>query len=146
MPGSDALAEEYREVEIEVVTCDGCGLSPVTGRRYMCNECAEFDLCGACHEKGVSPTLHDPAHSFRLVAIPAAAPAASADRMAAQLVPPPPPPPRTKWTRRVPHPVLIGHAAPPASPRSTRASHSPRAALPSGGRERGARGSGGAAR
>ena len=25
--------------------------------------------------------------------------------------PPPPPPPRTKWTRRVPHPVLIGHTA-----------------------------------
>ena len=25
--------------------------------------------------------------------------------------PPPPPPPRTKWTRHVPHPVLIGHAA-----------------------------------
>ena len=24
---------------------------------------------------------------------------------------PPPAPPRTKWTRRVPHPVLIGHAA-----------------------------------
>ena len=24
-----------------------------------------------------------------------------------------PPPPRTKWTRRVPHPVLIGHAASP---------------------------------
>ena len=23
----------------------------------------------------------------------------------------PPPPPCTKWTRRVPHPVLIGHAA-----------------------------------
>ena len=28
------------------------------------------------------------------------------------LAPPPPPlHPRTKWTRRVPHPVLIGHAA-----------------------------------
>ena len=25
--------------------------------------------------------------------------------------PPPPSPPRSKWTRRVPHPVLIGHAA-----------------------------------
>ena len=24
---------------------------------------------------------------------------------------PHPPPPRTKWTRRVPHPVLTGHAA-----------------------------------
>jgi len=30
---------------------------------------------------------------------------------AAPMVPPAPPPPRTKWTRRVPHPVLIGHAA-----------------------------------
>ena len=27
------------------------------------------------------------------------------------VVAPPPPPPRTKWTRRVPHPVLSGHAA-----------------------------------
>jgi ABC-type multidrug transport system fused ATPase/permease subunit len=27
------------------------------------------------------------------------------------VLPPPRPPPRTKWTRRVPHPVLIGHAA-----------------------------------
>ena len=25
--------------------------------------------------------------------------------------PPPPPPPRTKWTRRVPHPVLIGQVS-----------------------------------
>jgi hypothetical protein len=32
-----------------------------------------------------------------------------AEVMAADLLPPPPPPPRTKWTRRVPHPVLIGH-------------------------------------
>ena len=31
--------------------------------------------------------------------------------LAAQAPPPPPPPSRTKWTRRVPHPVLIGHAA-----------------------------------
>jgi hypothetical protein len=28
-----------------------------------------------------------------------------------QQVDPPPPPARTEWTRRVPHPVLIGHAA-----------------------------------
>ena len=32
--------------------------------------------------------------------------------VALQAAPPPPPnPPRTKWTRRVPHPVLNGHAA-----------------------------------
>ena len=28
-----------------------------------------------------------------------------------QIQAPAPPPSRTKWTRRVPHPVLIGHAA-----------------------------------
>ena len=33
-------------------------------------------------------------------------------------LPPPPPPLRTEWTRRVPHPVLIGHAGP--SPRTNR--------------------------
>jgi hypothetical protein len=42
---------------------------------------------------------------------------AAADRRRARLrgmrpsARPPHPPPRTKWTRRVPHPVLIGHAA-----------------------------------
>jgi hypothetical protein len=40
-------------------------------------------------------------------------PARSARRAprAGRARPPPPPPPRTKWTRRVLHPVLIGHAA-----------------------------------
>ena len=33
---------------------------------------------------------------------------------------PPPPPPRTKRTRRVPHPVLIGHAASLTPPRTNR--------------------------
>jgi hypothetical protein len=28
------------------------------------------------------------------------------------------PPPRTKWTRRVPHPVLIGHAAGALAPQA----------------------------
>jgi hypothetical protein len=32
-------------------------------------------------------------------------------RLAVAVSPPPSPPPRTKWTRRVPHSVLIGHAA-----------------------------------
>ena len=36
---------------------------------------------------------------------------AYAMRPAAVQVSPPPPPSRTNWTRRVPHPVLIGHAA-----------------------------------
>jgi hypothetical protein len=40
-----AASATRREVEIEVVTCDGCGLSPVIGRRFQCNQCADYDLC-----------------------------------------------------------------------------------------------------
>ena len=52
--------------------------------------------------------------------------AAQPTRVRGSRPPPPPPPPRTEWTRRVPHPVLIGHAA---SPRPRR-----RAAGQQGGR------------
>ena len=38
-------------------------------------------------------------------------PGGMAGLVRAAYAPPPPPPPRTKLTRRVPHPVLIGHAA-----------------------------------
>ena len=48
--------------------------------------------------------------------------------------PPPPLPPCTKWTRRVPHPVLIGHAASP--------SHTPLARMFFVWRERGGGGGG----
>ena len=37
--------------------------------------------------------------------------ASDVEQGAERVAPPPPPPPRTKWTRHVPHPVLIGHAA-----------------------------------
>jgi hypothetical protein len=36
-----------------------------------------------------------------------------------RLRPPPPGPPRTKWTCRVPHPVLIGHPAPRRRPHAS---------------------------
>ena len=33
----------------ELVTCDGCGLSPIRGPRWKCNQCADFDLCDICY-------------------------------------------------------------------------------------------------
>ena len=43
---------------------------------------------------------------------------------------PAPPPPSTKWTRRVPHPVLIGHVScRPATPRALRQTLDAEAAL-----------------
>ena len=44
-----------------------------------------------------------------------------------RIIPPPPPPPRTKWTRRVPHPVPIGHAASLTTYQSDTPRPSPRA-------------------
>mmetsp|Transcript_30030 Transcript_30030/g.52006 ORF Transcript_30030/g.52006 Transcript_30030/m.52006 type:complete len:421 (+) Transcript_30030:172-1434(+) len=38
------------------VGCDGCGIYPITGRRYKCQDCSEeigFDLCGECYDDGV---------------------------------------------------------------------------------------------
>lgn len=58
------------EIEIEVITCDGCGLSPITGSRFSCNECDDFDLCQTCHARGLPADRHDPSHTFCLVAIP----------------------------------------------------------------------------
>jgi hypothetical protein len=62
--------------------------------------------------------------------------------------PPPPPSPRTKWTRRVPHPVLIGHAASltpySGAPRGVRAEDPacPEPLAPGRGHRRGAHGGG----
>lgn len=33
--------------------CDGCGMSPIKGIRYMCSVRSNFDLCGDCELKGI---------------------------------------------------------------------------------------------
>ena len=35
------------------VQCDGCNAKPITGVRYKCLSCENFDLCEACESKGV---------------------------------------------------------------------------------------------
>ena len=58
-------------VEIEVITCDGCGMSPIYQNRYSCNQCDDYDLCQACYLRGPAQHLgHDPTHDFCLLAIP----------------------------------------------------------------------------
>lgn len=37
------------------VGCDGCGMMPIVGKRYKCNDCPEaigYDLCAKCYESG----------------------------------------------------------------------------------------------
>lgn len=64
----------YVDVEVEVTTCDGCGLSPVVGKRFQCQTCDEFDLCEACFSAGVAASKHDPTHQYTEVDIPAVVP------------------------------------------------------------------------
>jgi hypothetical protein len=34
-----------------LVSCDGCHMSPLVGRRYKCETCPNFDFCEHCYQK-----------------------------------------------------------------------------------------------
>ncbi|CAF4293718.1 unnamed protein product, partial [Rotaria sp. Silwood2] len=34
------------------VTCDGCGMMPLIGKRFYCETCSNYDICTASKEKG----------------------------------------------------------------------------------------------
>jgi len=44
--------------------CDGCNQYPLVGVRYRCEQCADFDFCAKCHQKGE----HDKTHTFKTIA------------------------------------------------------------------------------
>jgi hypothetical protein len=46
--------------------CDSCNKSPLTGVRYRCNVCNEFDLCQDCMKAG----QHDSTHTLQRIPIP----------------------------------------------------------------------------
>jgi len=33
------------------ITCDGCEMTPIVGKRYKCDICPNFDFCESCYEK-----------------------------------------------------------------------------------------------
>jgi len=56
--------EEVEEIAVHRgITCDGCDVSPITGVRYKCTECRDFDFCENC-EKSVK---HNPDHIFKKI-------------------------------------------------------------------------------
>jgi len=40
------------------ITCDGCQMSPITGIRFKCRVCPDYDLCESCEAKNVHPADH----------------------------------------------------------------------------------------
>lgn len=55
----DTSGDEKAEGVIhENIKCDGCGVLPITGDRFKCTVCHDFDLCSACEQKDVHPSSH----------------------------------------------------------------------------------------
>jgi hypothetical protein len=53
MTGQEQPVEETPEqqsVVHERVECDGCSVAPITGVRYKCAVCQDFDYCAKCEE------------------------------------------------------------------------------------------------
>lgn len=44
-------ASENAETVHHGVTCDGCGVKPISGLRYKCSVCKDFDYCANCEER-----------------------------------------------------------------------------------------------
>lgn len=52
----------------EGVACDGCRQQPISGIRFKCTVCDNYDLCERCEAKGVS--VHDPTHPMVKISVP----------------------------------------------------------------------------
>jgi hypothetical protein len=64
--GSCASASESSAAQAEVndpdahigINCDHCQQKPITGVRFKCQVCPDYDLCAACETKNVHPLDH----------------------------------------------------------------------------------------
>lgn len=73
---SHCKAMEEPGVIHEGAGCDGCGMCPIVGERYKCDDCPEticYDLCGGCYAKGAHYVgrfnqQHTASHRMRRVA------------------------------------------------------------------------------
>lgn len=55
-------------LEHSTITCDGCGMFPIRGLRFKCNDCCDFDLCGECF--AAKEAIHGgecSSHSFQCI-------------------------------------------------------------------------------
>lgn len=99
--------------------CDGCGSKYMTGQRYKCNVCPDYDLCSSCYASGSKHI--DTGHAFKRYDRPGDSPVILSPRARAGQASPSttraPPPPYFEATR--------GPTAPTAATQGVPASHTP---------------------
>jgi len=66
----EAKSSDLRQSVHERVECDGCGVAPITGARYKCTVCKNFDYCEKCEQSKGHP------HAFLKINNPDQAPRA----------------------------------------------------------------------
>lgn len=66
----EAKASDLRQSVHMRVECDGCGVAPITGPRYKCTVCKNFDYCEKCEQTKAHP------HAFLKINNPEQAPRA----------------------------------------------------------------------
>lgn len=57
-----SVSMEKQSDEHEGFYCDGCDMSPITGPRFRCLECPDYDLCETCNSK--ASVGHDQSHAM----------------------------------------------------------------------------------
>ena len=60
----------WRASNVHPASCDSCK-SMISGIRYYCLHCKNFDLCSACEQKNTDAPFHDEAHIFAKIRNPA---------------------------------------------------------------------------
>lgn len=58
----DPAAQTPAEAVHHGVRCDGCNAGTITGPRFKCTVCPDYDLCAACEDK--SPAVHPASHAL----------------------------------------------------------------------------------
>lgn len=56
------------EVVHDGVCCNVCTLSPITGTRWKCSECPDYDMCHSCYK--IYRHVHSKTHSFTKIGTP----------------------------------------------------------------------------
>ncbi|CAF0900695.1 unnamed protein product [Didymodactylos carnosus] len=61
------LIEQFKGVQHEKVSCDGCKMESIVGIRFKCDTCSSYDLCLKCKREKVETNQHKSNHPLIVI-------------------------------------------------------------------------------